>query len=362
MTHISNIEPAFGPDGVAILMSTDANYAPYLAATLASIIDHASPGRLYDVVLFASGLPEADQAKIRLLADGVPSFSVRFFDVRDWTRNMADRFRSFGHISSASYYRMLAPSIFASYDKLIYLDCDTIAVADLAGLFDCDLGGQAAGVVRDFFVIRDLARLSASPWARQLSMRDIGAYFNAGLILMNLAKMREDGYEDKWFACLKEVERWTRRFHDQDILNHTLEGHVRFLDAGWNSLAPWSEAFGEKILPGDVPEGLYDEYRHSAASPKVLHFASKDKPWDFPQMPLADKFWEYAFKTPYGPGMALARLKRLAAENDRLNARFHFPPPRLKHAFYILMGRLAPAAPARRYQTRANRLKARYGF
>lgn len=357
MTCINNIEPAFGPNGVAVAFAADGGYAPYLAAALASIVRHGNPARLYDVIILATGLGEEDQRKLASITEGRANFSLRFCDVQEEVKAATGDFFLSAHISPATYYRLFAPSLFPNYAKLLYLDCDIIALADVARLYDSDLGGRAIGAVRDFYAIVDLPRKASAKWAGQLAMGDTKGYFNAGVLLLDLAKMRAHGYEAKWFGRLREVK--TPRLHDQDILNHTLEGDVAYLEAGWNSLA-WVESLGERLCPGDLPADLVADYRASLEAPKILHFTSQHKPWNLPHLPLAEKFWERAAETPYYQRLVFDNLRRLNAESAVFKGRLHCPPLALKYGFYRLMASLAGGEKKARYERRAFKIKMNY--
>ncbi|UQZ89141.1 hypothetical protein C4J81_07990 [Deltaproteobacteria bacterium Smac51] len=349
----SRIEPAH-PSGTAVVFSSDGNYVPYLAAALASLIKAASPGNFYDVMILSSGIGDDDQEKIRGLAQGRENIRLRFFDIRERVKSRSGDFFVNAHLSPAAYYRLFAPSIFEAFGKILYLDCDIIVLKDVAELYGQDLRGKAVGAMRDFFAVRDLPRRAAARWAAQLDMKDTDGYFNSGVMLLDLSRLRAENYEDKWFERLKAVK--TPRLHDQDILNHTLEGDVELLDAAWNSLA-WIESLGEKVHPGELPEAIYQQYLASISAPKILHYSSRNKPWDLPHLELAERFWEFAARTPYYNRLIFNNLQRLNAENDIFKGRLRFPPLSVKYFFYSLMARLSPGESGARYRAKAFRMK-----
>jgi lipopolysaccharide biosynthesis glycosyltransferase len=345
------IEP-IGPEGsVRAVFSADANYAPYLAVALASLAGAAGPGNFYDVIVLSSGLDAAEQKKIGAALP--PNISLRFFDVRKIIEARAADFFINAHLSLATYFRLFTPSLFKNFEKILYLDCDIIVLEDAANLYNTDLKNFAAGVARDFFANRDLACARSRPWARQLGIADTDNYFNAGVMLLNLAKLRTDKYKDKWFQRLRAVK--TPRLHDQDILNHTLENDIMQLNAAWNSLA-WMESLGEKIWPGEIPAPLYAEYLATVAAPKILHFSSRHKPWDLPHLPRSEHFWQNAAKTPYYHDLIFKNLQHLNAENDLIKGRLRLPPLTLKYLFYKLMATI-PGEIGAKFRAKVFRIK-----
>lgn len=347
------INPACPPGAICVVFSADANYAPYLGAALASLAAAASPGNFYDVIVLASGIDAAEQEKIGAAIGGANNISLRFFDVRERLEQQAGNFFVNAHLSPAAYYRLFVPSIFENFQKILYLDCDIIVLEDVAALYRQDLEGRAAGAARDFFAIADLASRNSRAWAKQLGMRDTERYFNSGVLLFDLEKLRTKGYEEKWFQRLRAVK--NPRLHDQDILNHSLEGDVRLLEAAWNSPA-WLASLGESLESCELSEALFADYLAAAKSPKIIHYATRHKPWELPHLPLAEHFWANAARTPYYQALIFNCIKRLGAENDMFKGRLRLPPVGLKHFFYALMGRLVPGKSGARFRAKARRI------
>ncbi|MDL2260345.1 glycosyltransferase family 8 protein, partial [Deltaproteobacteria bacterium OttesenSCG-928-K17] len=329
------IEPVFGPQAVAVAVSSDAGYAPYLATTLSSLIAQASPGRFYDLIVMGLNLGERDAGLIRSMAGGRDNISIRIFEISEFI-DQHDFFVN-AHVSKATYSRLLFPDFFSLYSKLLYLDVDLAVLKDVADLFDIDLENQALGVVRDYYAVKDLPLKSDAKWAAQLGLKNTENYFNAGVLLMNLERLRAENFEKQWFDELARVKK--PRLHDQDILNAVCEGRVKFIDPCWNCQA-WNESLGETITPADLPAELYAQYQAAKKSPGIIHYVSHNKPWNLPHLDLAEHFWQAARATPYYEKMLYANLKYLNNENDLIKARVLFPPTRLKLWLYKLLAAL----------------------
>lgn len=313
-----SIKRAFNAPSVNCVFPCDTNYVPYLATALVSILRHISESRLYDIIVLTPDIGEGDQAKLVSLTRGRDNFSVRFLDVRALSEEAAKKVGGLftgEYWSAAVYNTFFAPSVFAEYDRIINLGSDIVALADVAEYFDSDLNGKSAGVMRDYTGIATLLSDPNGWWPKQLGMRDPLAYFNSGSMLMDLGRMREKGYEDRFFERLAEVK--NPRYLDQDVMSHVMEGDVEYLDTAWNSMA-WLDSLGKACRPGDLPDGLYREYRASVEAPKLLHYITFFKPWNLPHLPLADKFWDCAMETPYYDRMRQGALKKQYEELDAL--------------------------------------------
>ena len=54
----NNIKPAYSKNNIAIVLSADGNYVPYLSVTIKSIFDNADPKYNYDVLVFDDGITD----------------------------------------------------------------------------------------------------------------------------------------------------------------------------------------------------------------------------------------------------------------------------------------------------------------
>ncbi|MDR2945391.1 MAG: glycosyltransferase family 8 protein [Candidatus Adiutrix sp.] len=349
-----SIAPAFDGPAVAVVFATDANYAPYAAATIQSVIRQASPDKNYDLVLLQTALPDDDVRKLQSLAANRPNISLRFFDVSAVIADKIGRLFISAHLSPVTYYRLFAPAIFEKFAKILYLDVDLITLADVAALYETELGDNFLGAVRDFYAVKDLLARPNGSWTRQVGLRDGASYFNAGVALFNLSQMRAENFESRWFGYLQRVPK--PRLHDQDILNNCCEGRVKFVDAGWNCQI-WGEEINGPLSPGDLPECFLAEYEASKSAPKIIHYLSQQKPWQLPQLPSASLFWAAAADTPYYPKLLYNNLKQLNAET-RKNKRA-FPPLSLKLLFYRLMSLFGSPGWRMYYRDKGKKIQAR---
>ncbi|GHT96385.1 hypothetical protein FACS1894141_6480 [Spirochaetia bacterium] len=90
------------------------------------------------------------------------------------------------HVSLATYFRILMPSILPSnLDKILYLDCDIIVRKSLVDLWATDITHNPIGAVYDM-TIDDIRNYNRLRYDRALG------YFNAGVLLVNLKYWRDN--------------------------------------------------------------------------------------------------------------------------------------------------------------------------
>lgn len=205
----------------------------------------------------------------------------------------ADRFRHW-----ATYARVLLGDFLPEFDRVIYLDTDTVVVGDLADLAASDLTGSTLGAVDDPLIAGMYTRRLLGPEAgRPLK---IPRYFNAGVMLIDLTRWRHNRVTERLVELL--LERRPYDFMDQDPLNVLLKNDWAELPDSWNRLVP---------QPGFVPAATSAVGRSGGArrhllldGAKVVHFIGSRKPW-MPSSTLepafADLFWRYVAIGRSGP-------------------------------------------------------------
>lgn len=179
-------------------------------------------------------------------------------------------------------FRLLIPDIINS-DKLIYLDCDIVVTMNIAELWRISVDECAVAAVRDTASI-NYNRGGFVGWrTRQVwSLLGIvpGEYFNAGVLVLNLKKLRNN------YNFLEAVTKFYVKykkcitFADQDCLNHIFADDKILIDERFN-----------RIDVSHVDEHSLDGY--------IWHMAG-EKPWVAYTRPYVDDlYWRYLRQTPY---------------------------------------------------------------
>lgn len=260
---------------VPIFLASDDNYVPYLAVTLRSISEHASPSYSYDVKILSSGFTPENKEK--LLSMDLTGLNIEIVDVNykmDRMRKLLS-LRLRDYYSESIYYRMFIPSMFPELDKAVYIDCDTVLVSDIAEMYLSSLGKNLLAAVVDETVTPIPAfRDYVKSWVGVPSEK----YFNSGVLVMNLAGMRDCGLE-KTFARMVSLYNFDTVAPDQDYLNFLCRDRVLYLDRGWNK-QPSGESFPENKL-------------------RLIHYNMFKKPWRYENVQYEDYFWQMAEKTPF---------------------------------------------------------------
>ncbi len=272
-----------------------------LAVAVQSLVATASSGNQYDVVVLSHGVDGSVRDEIVSLAAGHGNITIRFVDVTSRLEHLAGAMylgpdQAF---SAACYGRFLIPEVFANYAKVVYLDCDLILKADVAVLYATDLGDKLLAAATDVTIAilrKQYPDTFGDYIASKLGMRRPERYFNSGVMVCNVAKMRASGFQHQCVERLLQVKEPT--FYDQCILNSLIDGDHVTLSLDWNLTvnALVHDKRHGLCPPGQMSQALVAAYER----PKIIHYAGPDKPWSVGgwKNELSHQWWVLAAMTP----------------------------------------------------------------
>lgn len=288
------LNPAFNNNNIPIVFSTDNQYAPYLGVTIKSLIDNASSKNNYDIVILESSISNLNKFLIRSLIGFKKNFSIRFIDVKPYLINT--NFHVERYFSVETYYRLFIPTIMNNYNKVVYLDCDIIILDDIAELYNTDIQDYLLAATHNCTTIFCYEReytLYGYNWKHYLEnilkLTNPLDYFQAGVLVMNVTKMKEENIQEK---TIQAANNFKHVLVDQDVLNKICHGRIKFISQSWDLLkCDWlktSNFCSEKIVR---------DYAQAEKTPKIVHYAGDVKVWLNPFILHGLKWWKYAFKT-----------------------------------------------------------------
>ena len=239
---------------IQIVCCTDDNYAFNFAVLAQSILDH-HPADAVAFHLMHSELSEYSSRGIQEFARA-SGIELHTYPIDESIFENLPRISYFG---IATYFRFLIPELLpATLDRVLYLDMDIIVDGRLEPLWATPLEGCSAAVVEDG-VPAHLGALAPA------------TYFNAGVMLINMAYWRTEDVKGRALAAMMEHAAIIR-YGDQDALNIVLANSKRMVDRKWNAHMMMDKALMRRAARGQIG---------SADRPVVIHFNQKIKPWMF---------------------------------------------------------------------------------
>lgn len=281
---------------ISVVIASDDHYVPHLGALIVSIFDNLHQHAQVDLLILDGGISVRNR---ELLTRLVPlGSSVSFIP-------MSDEFRSYFthmHFSRATFYRLILDGILKSRTKVIYIDCDTIVLGDIAELWDYDLAGFPIGAVHDYIMEHFCksnvlsADFTGSLPARRYLEEYVGIdksvssrYFQAGVLVMDLAKLRQLNLSARMTDALLSRRYW---FLDQDVLNKYFCGAHMSLPPEWNFVNC------KQDITFSLDRHSVLELEQAAQNIKLIHYAGYEaKPWVTPSTYLGEYYFYYLRQT-----------------------------------------------------------------
>jgi lipopolysaccharide biosynthesis glycosyltransferase len=264
---------AEGSNPVIAAFALDANLCDMLPVTVESAIRNLSRPAIFHVM--ARGIARS------YFEDLAADFPQAQFTIYDFDKvNYTDDLNLLKHTTASTIDRLLLPDLLAAADKIIYLDVDIVIQGDLAKLYDMELGdlplAGKSSIPLSWRTGHDLLQRatyrmkSAKAWQLRRHLHADGRLdfraFNAGVTLMNLARMREDKSSR---LTVPLVENFS--MNDQDALNMYARSNRAEFDPIWNA------------VPAQEPTG----------NDGILHFAGTAKPWGPGHILRAEEYLHY---------------------------------------------------------------------
>jgi lipopolysaccharide biosynthesis glycosyltransferase len=242
-----------------------------LATTLLSVTEANRRAWPLQIYVLSCDFSQTIKGKI---IDSLPKGSCSI----DWVSVDVTAFAGFStirHISSATYARFLITNrLPKEISKVLYLDADILVLDDLGSLCETDLGAAVVGAVVDERVTGHIKRGNTS--LRGMPLPCVQDYFNAGVLLIDLAKWRAERISQRAIEYLELYP--DSAFSDQDALNVACDGRWKRLDPRWN--------YFQIDLKKSISD-LSDQQR-----PGIIHFQGWSKPWDPSSLNFNARFYD----------------------------------------------------------------------
>lgn len=258
-----------------VLVAND-SYMEHLAVTLLSILLSAEKEDFFKFYILSNDISEKSKDRLLKLRF-YKNFDIEFLAVpeeafNDLPENV--------HLKKQTYYRLLMPELI-NEDKVLYLDSDVFVKKSLKSFYNTDITNHIiAGV-------EDISYGKTSGNKEMMYLHNINNYFNAGILLWNLKKFREENFFEK---CIEYANKYPERllYCDQDILNPVLEKYIKYVEIINNfQYQPYyskTEQYYKKLKKNIV----------------AIHYVSRQKPWDFlPKFKFGLEYYGYVLLTPW---------------------------------------------------------------
>lgn len=234
---------------------------------LHSLFEH-NPGEDFSIHFLHR--PGIDQQLLARLASLCRTFKAQFFDVRV-DRELLNGLPIAGRYTEEAWYRVILPRLLAKIDRVLWLDSDVIVLAEIRELWDTALGQLPLAACPNALLQKHAAGILS------MGIADRRLYFNTGVLLLNLERMRGENSERALRDAAIKAEQWIK-MADQDVLNCVYHLRWKRLPLVWNVLA-----HSHINVPETIRVHGRSEYKAAMKAPKIVHFTGPAamKPWTY---------------------------------------------------------------------------------
>lgn len=246
-----------------ILVTLDSHYIKPLHVMLKSLFLN-NPNEIFAIYLLHTSLKPAELREL----DAFIRFHGSTLIVM---RVAADRFADAPlvfHYTREMYFRLLAPWLLPeNLDRILYLDPDILILNSVRTLYTTDIDRFLyAAAYHNKLTIKNINRIRLYPY-------EIDAYYNSGVLLMNLKALRREVREEDIYRFVRE-NRPKLVMPDQDILNSLYARRIRRLDELYYNYDARYYSYYKR-----TSNGRFDMDRIINRT-VVLHFCGRKKPWN----------------------------------------------------------------------------------
>lgn len=265
---------------IPVIFSINKSYLTPVTVVIKSIIDNSASN--FDFYILSTTLEPSDEEQLRqFVISNSPNSNMTVINMKPYINQNLEHYMSrrkhYNHISCETYFRFYIPELFQEYKKVIYLDSDILVFDDLKKIFDVDISGKYAAVVKDIWNRKGhhtdtRPHLSFEAYFNEIIGVKSEDYFNAGVLVLNLTLIRKKKLYTKFWDFAYENS--PLEFQDQDVLNAVFNGNVYYLETRWNLLKDFEDIYS---LSKDL--FIKKELDKARRNPGIVHYVGFDKPW-----------------------------------------------------------------------------------
>ena len=247
---------------VPTLLCTNALFLQHAAVCLASLLAN-NPELFFEIAIVSRPTENLNEEKLRRSLTQFPNHSLRFIKFAVPAELLLP-LNPLAHYTIDTYTRIWLKEFFPEkIERVLYLDADIVVVGSIRPLWATDLDGALLAAVEIPGSERGVARLG---------MRLEDGYFNAGVMIIDLAQWRTKRAEDIVITYIRDNP--DRVLYDQDALNACFHSCTKRLDYKWNVIRPFYRDRLELPLQRVEIEAIRRDAR-------IIHFNGGVKPWSY---------------------------------------------------------------------------------
>jgi lipopolysaccharide biosynthesis glycosyltransferase len=285
-----------------VYISDDA-YAKYLGISMLSLLDHNQDMEEITVYVLEEKISEDNKAHLYKIARKYRR-TIHFIDIMPFDKMISFTFDTSGYnpiVLSRLFLGIYLPN---EIERILYLDCDVIINGSIKELETIPLEQNLIAAVPELYMPPEKKAL--------IGLRKEDTYYNAGVLLINLAMWRLEKIENIFMEYYRFMK-GQLLYNDQDILNHCCKGRILTLSHTYNlspNLFYFPRYFMKRLQPA-YDSSSAKEYAQILSSPAIIHYMGDERPWIAGNRNKYRRQYEYYFERSPWRGEPLIQGQKL---------------------------------------------------
>ena len=286
-----------------IVYIANEKFALHLGVSLYSLYERNRHEKEIRVFIISTGIGEDSLGKLKSIAkkfDRVLSVIeldsfAKYFDV-----GLQDASFDISKMGRLLVGELLPEDV----ERVLYLDCDMVILHSIRELYYTKLGKNVVAAIEEPTVLERVRY--------EIRLDCEASYINAGLLLIDLKKWREENLGEKIISYSKSI--WDKSlFGEQDAINGVLRWRIKKLPPKFNFFSNYKYFSYRAFVKvyGAVLSYNKKDLKEAKKRPVVLHFAGDERPWCIGSFnPYRRAYFYFKEKTPFRD-VPLEKGKRL---------------------------------------------------
>lgn len=268
----------------------DDNYCMPTAVCIKSIIDNYKSSETINIHVCTFGLNSVNVEKLRRMGTQTVKVVDHVFVKKDFESQL-NLISQKSHVTPTALIKFELPNYFHYLDTILYLDSDIVVKSDISELLHMEINDYYMAASFEFFEY--LTRIQYS--LKRAPSDDF--YFNSGVMLLNLKKMREDDISSLlWEYKLNKAR---TKLMDQESLNAICSSNTFHLPIKWNFNPIFKNQRYVKYI-NRVYDTDYQNITDLENDVRIVHYVgAKDKPWKYENARMRNYWYDCFVNTPF---------------------------------------------------------------
>lgn len=294
---------------IKVVYITDEGYAMPTCVSISSLISNLNDSDEVKIYVICGMVSELAKERFVLLRSSRVHIELVEVLNEEYIKLAKTNIREdYTYVTGTALFKFRLPEILQQEDKVIYLDSDILVQKSLRTLYDYRVEDCYVAAVNDML---DTDTNGYPVLAKRIDL-DCEDYFNSGVMLLNLKKMRMDGVSEKLLEYRKNGINY---FMDQDALNAILGCKRVKLPYIYNFMSTVTDFYEVDEISDKFFAQPRESIERCIDAAVILHLTGARKPWKYCMPWYSAIFLKYYEESPY----STEKLRLISPVKELLN-------------------------------------------